>query len=284
MIAGLAFSANAFKADTLDEALSCIAHAGYSGVELMADAPHLVPLDLQPADLRALAARIGDAGLRVSNVNAFTGFARGNTYDPTWISDEPAERQWRIDHTRAAIALAHAVGAPTISLQPGGPVERVDRSVALQRFADGLRDVLPAAAEAGVILGVEPEPGLAIESLAEWNAFLADHSLEHPALGMNCDLGHHFCVGEDPAGVLLEAARQICHVHLEDINADRVHQHLIPGDGAMDFPAIAAALAQSNYAGWVTVELYPYVSTAAQTAQTARERIYPCLAAAGVLP
>ena len=49
------------------------------------------------------------------------------------------------------------------------------------------------------------------------------------------------------------------HYHFEDIAASRVHQHLIPGDGAIDFAATLREIAATDYDGWLTVELYPYI-------------------------
>jgi len=86
---------------------------------------------------------------------------------------------------------------------------------------------------------------------------------------MNGDVGHLFCVGDDPAEVIRRHADQIVHVHLEDIGKNRVHQHLTPGKGVMDFAAIFAALRQVRYDGWATVELYPYETTAAGVAKRA---------------
>ena len=68
---------------------------------------------------------------------------------------------------------------------------------------------------------------------------------------------------------------QIAHVHLEDIADNRVHQHLTPGKGAIDFPSIFAALESINYVGWATVELYPYETTAAGVAKLAYEHLKP---------
>jgi sugar phosphate isomerase/epimerase len=65
---------------------------------------------------------------------------------------------------------------------------------------------------------------------------------------------------------------------LEDIAATRVHAHLVPGDGVIDFVGTIAALRQIRYAGWVTIELYPYVADPDAAARTARERILPLLA------
>ena len=48
------------------------------------------------------------------------------------------------------------------------------------------------------------------------------------------------------------------HFHVEDIAASRVHQHLIPGRGAIDLAATCSHPAV-GYDGWLTVELYPYI-------------------------
>jgi sugar phosphate isomerase/epimerase len=54
-------------------------------------------------------------------------------------------------------------------------------------------------------------------------------------------------------------ASQTRHYHFEDIAATRIHKHLVPGRGAIDFAATLAAIAATGYDGWITVELYPYI-------------------------
>src|SRR5688500_15878699 len=166
----LAFSTNAFKKTTLEEAIESIASIGYRGVELMADVPHAYPQNMDAARRQRVRERIKQLGLTVSNVNAFTLFACGDTYHPTWIEDDPAKRQLRIDHTLKTIALAREFGAKTISLQPGGPLigTTINHQLAGERFAEGLRQVLPAAKAANIILAIEPEPGLFIENSSEY--------------------------------------------------------------------------------------------------------------------
>src|SRR5262249_41081830 len=78
-------------------------------------------------------------------------------------------------------------------------------------------------------------------------------------VGMNFDIGHSFCVGDEPAETIPRVKDWVRHVHLEDIAATRVHHHLVPGDGAIDFAATLRALRGVGYDGWVTIELYPFV-------------------------
>ena len=279
----LAFASNAFKKNTLDEAVDAIAGIGYRGVELMADLHHAYPPVMDEPrrrQTRDRIARAGQAGLSVSNVNAFTLFADGDTYHPTWIEDEPAKRERRIRHTLACVELAGQFGAKTISLQPGGPLigTTITRDLAGERFAEGLSRVLPAAKRHNVILAVEPEPGLFIESAAEYLEFKNRYFKNEDFVRMNCDIGHLFCVGDDPAGVIRRMPEQVAHVHLEDIGANRVHQHLTPGKGVIDFPAVFKALDEVGYRGWVTVELYPYETTAAGVAKLAFDHLRPMVA------
>ncbi|HUB26482.1 MAG TPA: sugar phosphate isomerase/epimerase [Tepidisphaeraceae bacterium] len=267
----LAFSTNAFKKHTLDEAITAIAQAGYGGVELMADVPHCYPATFSTADRLRLRDRLDELDLMVSNINAFTLFAQGDTYHPTWIEDDAALRQARIEHTIAAIELAAEFEAGTVSLQPGGPLigTTLTRAAASERFAEGLNQVLPSARKHQIVLAIEPEPGLLIQTSEEYLAFKNQFFAKEDAIRMNCDLGHLFCVGEDPAGVMVRMPEQIAHIHLEDIDSNRVHQHLAPGSGAMDFRSIFRSLNDVGYKGWVTVELYPYETTAAAVTKTA---------------
>jgi len=273
----LAFSTNAFKKNTLEQAIDQIAAIGYAGVELMADVPHALPAHMPADRTRAVNGQIADRQLAVSNVNAFTLFACGDTYHPTWIEDDAALRETRVRHTLAAIELAGAVGARTISLQPGGPTigTSITRAVAAERYAAGLARVLPLARERNVILAIEPEPGLFIQTAGEYlefkNAFFRDEAF----VKMNCDVGHLFCVGDDPAAVIRTMPEHVAHVHMEDIGKNRVHQHLTPGKGVIDFPGIFGAIEDVKYQGWVTVELYPYETTAGGVAQAAFRHLAP---------
>jgi len=273
----LAFSTNAFKKNTFEEALRSIAAIGYSAVELMADLHHAYPPLMTEGRTAQIKGLLAELNLSVSNVNAFTLFACGDTYRPTWIEDSPAERQRRVEHTLNSIRVAADFGARTVSLQPGGPMigTGLTRAEAGRRFAEGLEQCVDLARERGVILAVEPEPGLFIQTAAEYLEFKREYFRDEPAVQMNCDCGHLFCCGEDPAQVIREHAEHIAHIHIEDIGANRVHQHLTPGKGAMDFPAIFEAVERVGYRRPVTVELYPYETTAAGVAKLAYEHLRP---------
>jgi sugar phosphate isomerase/epimerase len=278
----LAFSSNAFRDFTIEETIGILAAIGYQGIELMADAPHAWPADLTPAKVESIRLALDRHRLEVSNVNAFMMCAykdprtgrTGTFHWPSWIDRDAETREARIRHTVACVDLAAAVGAKTISTEPGGPVEGRPRDECYRLFSQGLARAARRAVQHGITVCVEPEPTLLIEKGGEYVEF-ADHHVDYPGVGLNFDMGHFYCVGEDPAELIRRVGRRALHFHLEDIAADRVHFHLPPGKGAMDYGSIFAALREVGYDGWVTIELYPFQQNAPEVARRAFEFIRP---------
>jgi sugar phosphate isomerase/epimerase len=271
----LSFSTNAFTRVPLDDALEAIARIGYSGAEIMADRPHLWPPDVDADRVAALKAKAAELGIALCNINGFTMKAVGDMHHPSWIETDEEARDARVKHTLACLELARGLGIPFVSTEPGGPVhgtiEMRGKEYAL--FARMLDRVVPRAEELGVTLLIEPEPGLLFEDMDSVTAFL--ENMDTPALGVNFDAGHFYCIGDDPAGLVNAFGSFLKHVHIEDIAADRVHKHLIPGRGAMDFGKFFDALKRRNYKGFVTVELYPYDETPEQAAEEAYKFLRP---------
>jgi sugar phosphate isomerase/epimerase len=268
----LAFSTNAYLNYSFAEAVGHLAAIGYRGVEIMADVPHAWPAFMLPEQKQGIRDALAANDLTISNVNAFMMHAindrRQRYWHPSWIEPDPHYRAIRVDHTKRALTLARELGAKCITTEPGGPVAPGESwAAALKLFVEELKPVAEHAEKEGVLLLVEPEPGLLIETSEQFEEFM--RHVDSPAVGLNFDIGHMYCVGEDPAASLGRLARFIRHIHLEDIAASRVHQHMVPGTGAIDFAAILQAIRGIGYAGWVTVELYPYVEDPDGAAKTA---------------
>ncbi|MBW1645698.1 MAG: sugar phosphate isomerase/epimerase [Deltaproteobacteria bacterium] len=238
-----------------------IGAAGYGAVEILADQPHLYAPEVTPVELENLCRRLAAAGLRVANINANTAagyYGRAfwePLFEPSLANPAPAARRWRLHYTRRCIDFAVALGAPSVSITAGRMVPGTPPAAGLELLQASLRELLPYAADRGIRLGVEYEPGLLVENCRELLALLA--AVDSPWLGANLDLGHSQVLGEDPAAVIAALGKRIVHLHLEDIR-QRKHYHLIPGTGEMDFGRIFQALQQVGYAGFLTVELYTY--------------------------
>ncbi|MBA2246114.1 MAG: sugar phosphate isomerase/epimerase [Gemmatimonadota bacterium] len=263
----LAFSSNAFTSFSLDDAIREIARLGYAGIEILCDHPHAVPERLSPERIREIAEAVEGAKLRISNLNAFPTCYMGDVYHPSWIHEGEAER--RVEYTRRCLELARRWGVPHLSTLPGGTLdEGMDREAALERFREGLEALYDDCRRAGARILIEPEPGLLIETSAEFLDFAED--LDPECVGLNFDIGHFFCVDEDPVELVPRLARWTGHYHLEDIHENRFHYHLIPGRGAIDIPGVLEAIRKTGYQDFVTVEVYP---RAAAPVEAARESI-----------
>jgi sugar phosphate isomerase/epimerase len=276
----LAFSTNAYQLVPFEEAAGRIAALGYEGLELMADVPHAWPAGLLDSTKRALGAAMERHRLAFSNINAFMMKAVADHRQPYWhpsfIEPDPHYRRVRIDHTRRALSLCAELGAPHITTEGGGPLAPGQtRQQAIDLFVEALKPLAEQADALGVLLLIEPEPGLFLETTDQY--LEVAERLAAPSVGLNFDVGHAFCVGEDLPGAIAKLAPQIRHYHLEDIAATRVHHHLVPGMGAIDFAAVLAAIRQTGYDGWLTIELYPFVDDPDAAGRRAIEVIRPLL-------
>ena len=281
----LAFSSNAYLRYSIEEAIARVAAAGYTGIELMADVPHAWPAGLLPEQKRAIRQALDRHGLAISNINAFMMNAvadpRQPYWHPGWTDPDPHYRAIRREHTKRSLQLAHELGAPNITTEPGGhlmPEQSWDAAARI--FYEELMPCVELAEKLQVKLLIEPEPQLMIETFGQYLQFVG--RIKSPWVGLNFDIGHAYCVGEDPQDWVESMAPHTVHYHLEDIAASRKHEHLIPGQGAIDFPATLAAIGETGYNGWLTVELYPYVDNPDAAGSAAKEFLARIAAAAGI--
>jgi sugar phosphate isomerase/epimerase len=268
-----AYSSNAYTQFSIEETIERIAGLGYAGLELLADVPHAWPAGLLPERRRAIRECLDRFGLEIANVNGFMMNAvadpRQPYWHPSWIEPDADYRAIRREHTKRALELAAELGAPSIQTEPGGPLRAGESwAAAAEIFYRELMPCVEVAEKRGVFLLIEPEPGLLIERFEQYLEFAS--RVDSPWLGLNFDLGHAFCVGEDPVQWIPRMTRHTKHYHIEDIAADRRHAHLVPGHGAIDLPGALHEIETTGYDGWVTVELYPYVDNPDEAGREAK--------------
>jgi sugar phosphate isomerase/epimerase len=275
----LGYSTNAFVNISLFEAVDKIAELGFGGVEIMGDRPHLYPPDWGELQLQQLKEKINGIGLHITNINSFTLFAVGDTYLPSWIEPEKERREIRIQHTLESLRLAAIIGCRNISVPPGGPLDGMDILEAIQRFHQGLERVIPLAEALGVKVLIEPEPDLLLENTRQFKDFIVD--VRSPMVGINFDIGHFFCAGEDPSESFRELLPWIGHVHIEDIAVNRRHYHLIPGQGAILFDNVLRTIRETGYQGDISLELYTYADKPVEAGQKSLDHLLPIFAQEG---
>jgi len=251
----LGYNTNGLAHHSLPAAIELLAKLGYRSVGITLDHACLNPFG--PAFQRELAATADLLATHGLNSVVETG-ARyllnpHLKHEPTLVSAAEQDRLRRIDFLRRAIDVAAALGSECVSLWSGVVRHSAGRDQALAHLTDGLRQVIDYADRRGVVIGFEPEPGMLIDTMASFDELR--HRLAAASLRLTLDVGHLHCQGETPIpAVIRQWGDLLVNVHIEDMRAG-VHEHLMFGEGEMDFPPIIAALAEVGYDGSVHVEL-----------------------------
>jgi protein FrlC len=272
----LAFSTNAYTRFPLLDALRGIRSAGFEGVEILADVPHAYPPNITSQLTTDVLRTLDQLGLRVSNVNCNCSFGYWKDapaepyFEPSLISPDPNHRADRVSMILRTLEFARDVGAANISITSGRMLGGMPPDKSARQFAESIRPILDRADELGVDVGIECEPGLFLEYVAELRDWI--DRLGHPRLGANLDVGHCQVIGESVPEVVLALRGRIWNLHVEDIPGCK-HYHMIPGEGTMDWPGLGTALRKIGYDRFLTVELYTHTADP----QTAAEKSFTFL-------
>ena len=264
----LGYNTNGFAHHRLPDALEVIAELGYRAVAITLDVHHLDPF---AGDHAAELQRTADACRALDLVAVVETGARylldaRRKHQPTLISAAAPERGTRIDFLYRAIDAAAALGR-VVSLWSGASDDEASAEVSDARLAAGLRLVCERAADRGVVVAFEPEPGMHIEDMAGFARIRA--LVAHPALQLTLDVGHAHLTEADGAEATVRAwAEDIANVHLEGMRRG-VHDHLAPWDGDLDVAAIVRTLRDVGYAGPACFELSRHSHDAVRTAARA---------------
>ncbi|MGA3113953.1 MAG: sugar phosphate isomerase/epimerase family protein [Syntrophobacteraceae bacterium] len=268
----LSFSTNAFVRFSVPEAIEIIAKTGYSGVEILADIPHLYPFSTKASELDEVAASLEKNQIPAANINANTAIGYYGAkfweplFEPSLANPDADARKWRVEFTKKCIDMARFLSCRNVSVTSGRMVPGVKPETSLALLKQSIFEIVEYAAGKHVRVGMEYEPGLIVERAEELELLIREVGAEN--FGANLDFGHSHLAGEAPSDVAKSLASRIFHIHLEDIRG-RKHYHLIPGEGDIDFEDIFRALAGIEYEGFVTVELYTFPENPEQAARKA---------------
>jgi L-ribulose-5-phosphate 3-epimerase len=190
-------------------------------------------------------------------------------HQPTLVSPTPEERDRRLAFLCMAVDIARELGADAVSFWSGTAVDEAAPEIHMERLVNGCLRLGDYAQVRNVRLAFEPEPGMLIDSMAQFARLF--EAMRSPWFGLTLDLGHLHCQGEEPGADHIRQWRDILwNTHIEDMRRGR-HDHVMFGEGDMDFPPLWQALNDIGYAGGVHVELSRHSHDAVNTARRAIE-------------
>ncbi|GAB3545361.1 sugar phosphate isomerase/epimerase [Actinopolyspora lacussalsi] len=260
------YGTNGFDNHRLTDSLEILAEQGYDGVAVTLDHDHLDPFHPDVAEHTARLRR--DLERLELDAVVETG-ARylldpRHKHHPTLLS-EPG-RALRLDLLHRAVHIAAQLRAGVVSFWSGTKPYHLDDETAWSLLVEGCSEVLDTAAEYGVKLGFEPEPGMFVQDLDGFEQLAA--KLNHPELfGVTLDIGHCRCLEPvDVPACVRRAGPDLVNVQIDDMRRG-VHEHLEFGEGDIDFPPVMDALREVGYRGLVSVELPRHSHAAPAVAQ-----------------
>jgi sugar phosphate isomerase/epimerase len=165
------------------------------------------------------------------------------------------------------VDIAAELEADAVSFWSGTAREAASETELLDRLVEGCSRLCDYSERRGVRLAFEPEPGMFIDTMSRYAEL--QRRVAHRHFGLTIDIGHLHCQGETPIAEQLQRWQSwLWNVHIEDMRQG-VHDHLMFGEGEIDFAPVLAALAEIDYRGGIYVELSRHSHNAVETARRA---------------
>ncbi len=262
-------SAHLFAYESLRfEHLKEAADAGFSKIELWAMTPNFDAGD--EGKLQALKGWMADLSLTTSTFHAPFYADLDEARQGRWLSlaaPDAGAREAAIEKTIQALRAFRPLGARIAVLHPSAPGKAGDGDT-YEALEESITHLIPLAEETDAVLALENIPSAlgCAEPLADFVS-----RIDHPRLRICIDTGHALITeGENTQNAIERLAPMCIAAHLHD-NDGRNDAHLIPGEGAFEWPSFFAALDARGYSGTLALELRrkdePYAETLAAAAR-----------------
>jgi sugar phosphate isomerase/epimerase len=239
------------------DTFSTIRKLGYTGIEIapFTLAPQAVPFDAGqlPAErIVEVRNQAEEAGLEVVGLHWLLAKTEGLYL----TSPDPTVRRHTAEYLRTLAELCADLGGKIMVL--GSPQQRnllegVSYEDGEAYAAEVLHAAIPACRQFGVTIALEPL------GPAEGNFMLTAAAGIHlaklvasPRCKLHLDVKAMASEGKPIADIIRASRDWTVHFHANDPNLYG------PGMGDVDFKPIFAALQETNYSGWVSVEVFKY--------------------------
>lgn len=175
----------------------------------------------------------------------------------------PRIRQASVQSVKDGIDFAHQIDARIVTMHLGNTTTRRLKHIYERIRKDLLNSILTLAEYAeqhDVTIAIENVP---TDDKSAWEKALGKSAeeitdilkeIDSKNIGVTFDVGHANTIS-DPANFVVELAPYVVNVHLHD-NDGSSDQHLVIGQGSIDFPNILHILEETGYAGSLVLEYF----------------------------
>jgi len=263
------YNTNGFAHHSPKDAMLVLSELGYDGIAITIDHHLLNPFHEEGLDERAwrMNTFLENHGIKRTVVETGARYLLDpwRKHQPTLISSNDEERELRFTLLVFAVRLAGLLGSDVVSFWSGAASDDTPPTILMDRLVEACKRLCSVAEKEDVRLAFEPEPGMFIDTMPKFAELAA--RVDHPRFGLTLDVGHLQCMDELPIGNHIRQWKdRLWNVHIEDMKRG-VHDHLMFGEGEIDFKDVFNALKQVDYQGGVFVELSRHSHAAVETAR-----------------
>lgn len=199
---------------------------------------------------------------------------------PDFTNPDADARQRAVHREIQMVGVTRRLGGPgaVCRVLSGQRYPEVKREQGIAWCVECIEQVLPAAREQGIVLGLEnhykdgfwkyPEFAQKMDVFLELLNAIPDHK----NFGVQYDPSNAIVAGDDPIGLLRRVADRVVSMHASDrylaegATLDDLRQsdgtlgyspnlrHGVTGKGLNDYHAIFRILAEHRYSGWISIE------------------------------
>jgi sugar phosphate isomerase/epimerase len=160
-----------------------------------------------------------------------------------------AEHNRILEDVEFVLERLHEVGGETFGITVGD-AERIKTTEDLDAQAELLRKILKVCDKNEIQANIHNHTFEVVNDLHDLKGIIS----RIPDIKLGPDLNWLVRGGVDPVGFIRDYGQQMVYMHIRDQNAEGKWTEVV-GEGVMDFPAIAAALKETNYSGRAAIEL-----------------------------
>jgi inosose dehydratase len=240
----------------LEQCLREARAAGYAGVEKGGKFP---------MDPKVLGPILEEHGLKLVS-GWFSGELRHGSLER---EQRRIARQLELYQALDVPVMVYAETTGTVQGAPDVPVSARPRmpEEEFKSYGDKLTELAEWLRAEGCPMTFHHHMGTVVETEREIDLLM---KCTGDAVGLLFDTGHLHFAGGDVLATARRHGRRINHVHCKDVRSDVLARlkaenwsflkgvvegvFTVPGDGSIDFGAVARVLAETGYSGWVVVE------------------------------
>ena len=235
----------------LERAFQAAAKYGYDGIELGGFRPHAYAPDLARGGAERIKQLSRDYNMPIID------YVPENTGSPySLVFENPEMNKDSLDYFKLSLDMAREIDAKYCMLACNHPGYGRNKEDVKKLFIENMQILAEHAEKIGqtiILEPVTPYEGTIIVSSddVKW----ALDQVNSPNFKCMLDLAAPFTYGEPVCSYFEKMGEDCKHIHFVDCEKTS-EDHLIPGDGEMDFPRIVRYLKEVGYDGYLSLELF----------------------------